>query len=342
MAQLKGWTMDGEAVFGAYGTGSTSDRTTLESTVFLMRDGEKQASKLVKGSEGEKTIQFQDVAKGDIIQWEAKTLCDGKPTADRITVSLTYYDPIYIGQLGEQVMSELSDDELTMVMLGDTKIIEDKVAPLLNTDLAIKQVYSSTVITDKEDGEASGEIPFVETSPWTEYVLTIHYGYAGLAERTDSDKAWEFWLEDVGLMVFEIALIAAAAAATGGAALAFGLAATAVGVADLGVMATKYLASGFGAIDENRSGCLFPAMGWNHTYTFMLDEPVIVEDEEGEAVESNQITQTIIDQFSPDTINRLDEVKEQYGFGAYSTGTFFGIISLFVVAAGIIILRRPS
>ena len=342
MASLKGWTMDGEAVFGSYGAGSTSDRTTLESKVSLVRDGKKQSSKLVKGSEGEKTIQFQDVAKGDIIQWKAKTLCDGKPTADRVTVVLTYYDPVYIGKLGEQVMSELSDDELTMVMLGDTKIVEEKVEPLLNTDLAIKQVYSTTVITDKEDGEASGEIPFTQTYPWTEYVLTIHYGYAGLAERSDRDKAVEFWAYDVGLMVFEIALIGAAAVATGGAALAFGLAATAVGVADLGIMASRYTASGFGAIDENRKGCLFPALGYNHTYTFMLDEPIVVEDEEGESVESSQITQTIVEQFSPETLTRLEETKEQYGFGDYSTEAFLGIIGVFGLAALWIILRRPS
>ena len=29
----------------------------------------------------------------------AKTICDKDPTADRVIVVLTYYDPTYIGQL---------------------------------------------------------------------------------------------------------------------------------------------------------------------------------------------------------------------------------------------------
>ena len=37
--------------------------------------------------------------------------------------------------------------------------------------------------------------------------------------------------------------------------------ATAAAVADIGVAASNYLASGFGAIDENRKGCLFPNDG---------------------------------------------------------------------------------
>ena len=74
-----------------------------------------------------------------------------------------------------------------------------------------------------------------------------------------------------------------------------GLAATAAGLAEIGLMASSYLASGFGAIDENRKGCLFPAMGWNHTYNFVLDEPVeVIDPETGEPEESSQIEQTIL------------------------------------------------
>ena len=31
--------------------------------------------------------------------------------------------------------------------------------------------------------------------------LTIHYGYAGLAERSDDDKAWEFFIEEVSYWI---------------------------------------------------------------------------------------------------------------------------------------------
>ena len=87
----------------------------------------------------------------------------------------------------------------------------------------------------------------------------------------------------------EIVLIVAAIIAISGGTLGFvlGLAATAAGLAEIGLMASSYLASGFGAIDENRKGCLFPAMGWNHTYNFVLDEPVeVIDPETGEPEES--------------------------------------------------------
>ena len=31
--------------------------------------------------------------------WRVETLCDGDPTSDRVNVTLTYYDPIYIAGL---------------------------------------------------------------------------------------------------------------------------------------------------------------------------------------------------------------------------------------------------
>ena len=37
----------------------------------------------------------------------------------------------------------------------------------------------------------------LDAYPWSDYTLTIHYGYAGLAERSDDDKAWEFFIEEV-------------------------------------------------------------------------------------------------------------------------------------------------
>ena len=341
MAALNGWTMNGEAIFGKYGAGSTSDRTNLESIVYLKRDGKNQPSSVATAPEGGKAINFMDTKKGDVIDWKVKTLCDGDPTSDRVTVTLSYYDPIYIGKLSSQVLDMLSDEELSQVLGGDSSPVEAKLAPLLDVGLAIKQVYSTTVITDSE-GKGAGEIPISDSYPWSDYTLSIHYGYAGLAERSDDDKAWEFFIEEVVVGLGEIVLIVAAMIATGGTAAAFilGLAATAAGLAEIGLMASNYLTSGFGAIDENRKGCLFPAMGYNHTYNFVLNEPVeVIDPETGETEESTQITQTVLSQVSPDLTTRLEGLKETYGFGGQSTGTFLGIIGLFVVAAGFILLR---
>ena len=335
MATLKGWTMPDKATFGGMGTGSASDKTNLETTVHLKRGGVNQASKVVAGDGGGKAINFNDAKKGDVIYWEAKTLCDGDPTSDRVSVILSYYDPIYIGKLSSQILSQLSDDEMEKVINGDTAPIEAKLKPILDVTQAIKQVYSSTVVTDSK-GIAAGEIPISEAYPYSDYTLTIHYGYSGIAERSDSDKAWEFWIEEVGLMVLEIGLVIAAIMIPGGA-FVLGMAATAAGLADLGIMASNYLSNGFGAIDENRKGCLFPIMGWNHTYNFVVDEPVVTD--EGE--ESTAIHQTLLGQIDPATAERIENLKSKYGLaGTPNTVLAIGAgLTLFILAG---LLRRPK
>jgi hypothetical protein len=341
MSSLKGWTMPDKAVFGKYGTGSSSDRTNLESTVYLKRGGVNQPSKVVTGDSGGKAINFEDAKKGDVIFWEAKTLCDGDPTSDRVSVVLTYYDPVYIGKLADTVISQLSDAEMERVVAGDTSPVESKLSPILDISQAIKQVYSTTVVTDDE-GIAAGEIPLIEAYPYSDYTLTIHYGYSGIAERSDSDKAWEFWTEEVGLMVLEIGLVIAALVATAGTAiLVFGIAATAVGLVDLGVMASNYVSNGFGAIDENRKGCLFPAMGWNHTYNFVVDEPIVTD--EGE--ESTEIEKSIMGQIDPATLERIENLKSKYGLAGTSTTVLVvgaGITALMLLSLLIGKRRRPS
>jgi len=340
MASLKGWTMPDKAVFGKYGAGSSSDRTNFESTVVLKRDGVKQSSALETPTDGGKIINFIDVSKGDIIEWEAKTLCDGDPTRDRINVILTYYDPIYIGKLTNQILEKMTDADFVSVMRGDSEVIGKYLEDDLDIDQAIKQVYSTTVITDSE-GIAAGQIPLSENYPYADYVLTIHYGYSGLAERSTSDKAYEFWTEEVGLFVVEVGLLVLASYLSLGLATAALVGAWVAGAADIAIAASNYMASGFGAIDENRKGCLFPAMGWNHTYNFILDEPVEVENKEtGEPEESTEITQAIVSQFTPETLSRIKALQTEYGFGGISTGAFLGIIGLFVLVAGTIVFGR--
>tara|TARA_B100000900_G_scaffold414210_1_gene440235 strand:- start:3290 stop:4294 length:1005 start_codon:yes stop_codon:yes gene_type:complete len=310
MAELKGWTSVGDKVFGTYGSGTTSDKTNFESKVFLKRAGKNQASKKVSGSEGGTSIVWQDAKHDDELHWTAKTLCDNDPTADRVNVVLSYYDPTYLGQLSDQIIKTLNDSELEQVMAGDSSVIEKKLETMLDINRALKQVYSTTVVTDK-DGIAEGVIPLPADYPYSEYTLTMHYGYSGLAERTDSDKAWDFWLNEVGIMVLEIVLIIIATALTGGAALAFGIAATVVGVADLALMASQYTSNGFGAIDENNRGCLFPATGWNHSYAIVLNEPVPEEEGGG-----NEISNEIFEQISvPEaTQEKANQIMSDYSF----------------------------
>ena len=106
--------------------------------------------------------------------------------------------------------------------------------------------------------------------------------------------------------------------------------ATAAAVADIGSAVSNYLASGFGAIDENRKGCLFPMLGWNHSYTFILDEPVITED----GTESTAITESVISQLSPTTEQKINEIKTQYGLQGTSTNLLLlGVLAPLLILA---------
>ena len=202
MATQQGWTMADKAIFGSYGAGSSSDRTDLISKVFMKREGKTLPSSVETGDLG-KSVVFTKPAQGDVIYWEAETLCDNDPTSDRITVTLTYYDPIYIGKLSDIVISKLTEAETQQVMNGDESPIEKYLLPILDVGQAIKQVYSTTVITDSS-GKAAGEIPIDEKMQYADYVLTIHYGYAGMAEKSDTGKEYDFWVEEVGFMIAEI------------------------------------------------------------------------------------------------------------------------------------------
>ena len=76
-------------------------------------------------------------------------------------------------------------------------------------------------------------------------------------------------------------------------------------------MASDYTANGFGAIDENNRGCLFPATGWNHSYAVVLNEPVPEEDGGG-----NEISNQILGQISvPEaTQEKVNEIVSNYSF----------------------------
>ena len=329
MATQQGWTMADDATYGSHHAGSSSDRTDLISKVFMKREGKTLPSSVETGDLG-KSVVFTKPAKGDVIYWEAETLCDKDPTSDRITVTLTYMDPFYIGKLSDKVISKLTDAEIDQIINGDDSPIQKYLTPILDVGQAIKQVYSTTVITDSS-GKAAGEIPIDEKMQYADYVLTIHYGYAGRAEYSDKTKARDFWTEEVGYMIVEIVALVALTFMTAGIGTAIvGGIATAAAVADIGSAVSNYLASGFGAIDENRKGCLFPMMGWNHSYTFILDEPVITED----GTESTEITESVISQLSPSTEQKINEIKTQYGLQGTSTNLLLiGILAPLLILA---------
>ena len=170
---------------------------------------------------------------------------------------------------------------------------------------------------------------------------TSHYGYSNTSERSDSAKSDEF-IWETSLLVGEIALVVVGSILSGGTlapALGAGLVGTAavIGAVDIAYAATSYLGSGFGAIDENRHGCLFPIMGFNHSYTFTLDEPVTIIDEEtGTETESTAKTQAIV--------SRISDHTDKVSLSAYAvpkTEMWSWIAGGSALVAALLILTKP-
>ena len=341
MAKQTGWTFTGSANFEPIkGAGSSSDRTNLESIVKIVSSEKKGRGGSKKSKDGFTTIEFSKVSKTDAIEWEVITTCDGKGQSDRVNLSLTYYDPYYIGRLSDQIIATLTDDEIGNILMGDNSAVERKITKMVDLNQTIKTIYSTTVITDSS-GRAEGTIMLPETYPFADYVLNIHYGYSNTSERSDSAKSNEF-IWETSLLVGEIALVVVGSILSGGTlapALGAGLVGTAfvIGAVDIAYAATSYLASGFGAIDENRHGCLFPIMGFNHSYTFTLDEPVTIIDEEtGAETESTAKTQAIVSQIS--------DYTDKASLSAYAvpkTEMWSWIAGGSALVAALLILTKP-
>ena len=341
MAKQTGWTFTGSANFSpTKGAGSSSDRTNLESIVKIVSSESKGRGSSKKSKDGFTTVEFSKVSKSDAIEWEVITTCDGKGQSDRVNLSLTYYDPYYIGRLSDQIIATLTDDEIGNVLAGDNSAVERKTAKMVDLNQTIKTIYSTTVITDSS-GRAKGTIILPETYPFADYVLNIHYGYSNTSERSDSAKSDEF-IWETSLLVGEIALVVVGSILSGGTlapALGAGLVGTAtvIGAVDIAYAATSYLGSGFGAIDENRHGCLFPIMGFNHSYTFTLDEPVTIIDEEtGTETESTAKTQAIV--------SRISDHADKVSLSAYAvpkTEMWSWIAGGSALVAALLILTKP-
>jgi len=339
MAKQSGWTYSGSANFSpTAGAGSSSDRTNLKTEVKIISSDRKGRRSKAVSSNGFGTVEYSGVERQDTIEWSVQTLCDNDPISDRVNIVLTYYDPFYIGQLSDQIIQNLSDDELGNILAGDESIIQQKVESSMDIARAIKQIYSTTVITDTSEGKASGTIKIAPDYPFADYVLNFHYGYSSRSERSDSAKSKEFLLE-TGIMVAEITAVVVATVLSGGtAAIILGTAGAVLGAADLAYAASNYLSSGFGAIDENRQGCLFPILGFNHSYVFTLDEPVILTDSEtGETTETSAKTQNIVSQISPASAS----VIAQASTSGVPTGAALQVVAVggLVVAALLIALK---
>lgn len=265
-------------------SGSWACKTDFKSKVKVVNPTGKDMASSNYSKDGDSTITFDKVVQGSTIEWQIETLADKKKGAsDRATIELTYLDTQYLALLVNKVLGELTEAQKQKVVAGDASPLEPLMEKYLDLELAIVSIFSDTVTTDSE-GKASGSIPIDARWPDAAYTLTAHYGYSNLGEGSTDAKSSKFIWEDVAPFVLEIGLMIVATVLTGGAgavmwvARAARIGATIAAVADVAILTKQYFIEGFGVIDQNKYGCSFPIVGFNHTYAFNVSFEKAVEE----------------------------------------------------------------
>ena len=316
-------------------SGAWSCKTDFKTKVRVVNPDGKDMPSSNYSKDGDKTITFDKVVQGSTIEWQIETLADCSGTSckakegssDRATIEVTYLDTQYLALLVNKVLGELTEAQKQKVVAGDASPLEPLMEKYLDIELAIVSIYSDTVTTDS-DGKASGSIPIDARWPDAAYTLTAHYGYSELGESSSGDKASKFILEDVAPFVLEIGLMIVASALTGGGAGIMWLAraarigATLAAVADVAIITKQYFIEGFGVIDQNKYGCSFPLVGFNHTYAFNVNFPQAVED-------TNNIMSNLTDdpQLQNEYMNKLYDNFIGYSVaGAATVGVLLWVI----------------
>ena len=212
---------------------------------------------------------WDEIPPNSTIEYNILTKSDGKGMSDRVNVELQIFDMVYIGEITNQILDTLSDEDLDLALTdidAFTKIMEPKIEESLDPNQVFKVLFSDIAVTN-ESGVASGTIPLPIQYPAGQYNLMFHYGYDAQSEASDSAKAKDFWLKTVAPLVLEIAFSVIAVAFPPAIAVA-----AAAATYDVAKMGTEYYTTRFGIAGENQHGCIFPVNGgFNHTYTFNIE-----------------------------------------------------------------------
>jgi len=254
-------------------------KTSLESTVIVKgADGKEISPSAIPLDEnGDPIPAWEELKEGSYIDWEARTISDGKNVSDKLYIDMAYYDIFYFVSTMNGVMDGLTEEENDMILTdisGYMDLITERTTATINPILLFKTVWSDTVTTDA-DGKASGRIEFPPQWPKTEYNLLIRYGYDYDSEKSDWDKSVDFWWEEMGpTIVFAVValIIAIVLTLTGvGAPVGMGLMLfTAEMIAEVVFMYRSIQENAWGMAGLNQYGCDFPTNSWVHGYGFGL------------------------------------------------------------------------
>ena len=247
---------------GAYGTGSTSGKANLKSTVQIIDSDGKKYPMLKDGTE-----YVMGGNPGETMNIKLETSSDGDPRSDEYGVYIKKLDLGYLSKVREDYLRTLGAAR-KKYLLEHPDELNNEVMSKVNPQQALVGVYSVNGESD-EDGLAEINIPI--QPGWDNSLLFtyVHYGYSDQASD-DYAKQIDFWI-DAGSVALQVAAIVAAGVFTGGAAWVVGalnFANKAVLIPELVYAAHRWMQDGFGQVGLNKYDAKFPSPGgFNHAYT---------------------------------------------------------------------------
>ena len=265
-------------------------------------------------SKSDGIIDWDSIPPNSTLKWAIDT--NGK--SDRAELRLTYFDNSKYLTTYNQVLDSLTEEEIQMLESGNTKFIEEITKRTIEKAGGIESLFIniwSDVITTKENGQAEGIIQINETFPRnTVYLFNAHYGYDAEQERSNTSKTIEFvWdIASIPLMLIPIPGVQQVAWA------AF--------YGEMAVLGAKLAASGFGRAGKNKYGKFFPQGGFNHVYSFYIEDP--------EQTQQDYVSSILSDE-NLDIIQKMNLLSQFYGVAKIGGG-----LALMFVVIGLIKGRR--
>ena len=242
------------------------------------------------------------------LKWTVDT--NGK--SDRAELKLTYFDNSKYLTTYNQVLNTLSESQIQMLEAGNAQFIEEVNQTTIEKAGGLENLFVniwSDVITTNENGQAEGIIQITETFPRnTVYLFNAHYGYDAEQERNNTSKTIEFVWDVASLPLMVVP----------GVNVYF--------VAEMVFIGAKLAASGFGFAGKNKYGKYFPQGGFNHVYSFYIEDP--------EQTQQDYVTSIFSDE-NLDIIQKMNLLTQFYGVAKIGGG-----LALMFVVIGLIKGRR--
>lgn len=246
------------------------------------------------------------------LKWAVDT--NGK--SDRAELKLTYFDNSKYLTTYNQVLNTLSESQIQMLEAGNAQFIEEVNQTTIEKAGGLENLFVniwSDVITTNENGQAEGIIQITETFPRnTVYLFNAHYGYDAEQERNNTSKTIEFVWDVASLPLMFVPGVNVYVGA------AF--------IAEMVFIGAKLAASGFGRAGKNKYGKYFPEGGFNHVYSFYIEDP--------EQTQQDYVSSIFSDE-NLDIIQKMNLLTQFYGVAKIGGG-----LALMFVVIGLIKGRR--